>query len=83
MDLEHKPHLLEFASVIVLLVLCEAYCDTGGDMVAEEEPNLGVGGLEDRGDLIELVEMGVGLAAGALRKTRAGGNWLIGGIVMM
>jgi hypothetical protein len=51
-------------------------------VVAEWEVNLGVGGLEVKGDLIELVEMGDGLEAGALRKTRAGGNWLIGGIVM-
>lgn len=44
--------------------------------------NLGVGGL-DRGDLIELVEIDDGLEAGALRKTRAGGNWLTGGIVVL
>lgn len=52
-------------------------------MTAEWEVNLGVGGLDDRGDLIELVESGDGLEAGALRKTRAGGNWLTGGIVVM
>ena len=44
--------------------------------------NLGVGGLEVKGDLIEAVESDDGLEAGALRKTRAGGNWLTGGIVM-
>ena len=42
--------------------------------------NLGVGGLDFIGDLIELVESGDGLKAGVFRKTRAGGNWLIGGI---
>lgn len=44
--------------------------------------NLGVGGLDVKGDLIEFVDKGDGLEAGALRKTRAGGNWLTGGIVM-
>lgn len=45
--------------------------------------NLGVGGDDVIGDLIELVGIGDGLAAGVLRKTRAGGNWLIGGIVVV
>jgi hypothetical protein len=44
--------------------------------------NLGVGGDDVIGDLIELVEIGDGLPTGVLRKTRAGGNWLIGGIVV-
>lgn len=45
--------------------------------------NLGVGGDDVIGDLIELVEIGDGLPTGVLRKTRAGGNWLIGGIVVV
>ena len=45
--------------------------------------NLGVGGDDVIGDLIELVEIGDGLPTGVLRKTRAGGNWLIGGIVIV
>ena len=45
--------------------------------------NLGVGGDDVIGDLIELVEIGDGLPTGVLRKTRAGGNWLMGGIVIM
>lgn len=63
--------------------LCTAHCDTDGDFVADWELNLGVGGDEERGDLIGLVEMGEGLEAVVLRKTRAGGNWLTGGIVIM
>ena len=45
--------------------------------------NLGVGGDDVIGDLIELVEIGDGLPTGVLRKTRAGGNWLMGGIVVV
>ena len=56
------------------------FCDTDGDVV---DVNLGVGGLDDRGDLIELVEIGEGLEGVVLRKTRAGGNWLMGGMAMM
>lgn len=41
-----------------------------------------MGGLDVKGDLIDAVEITDGLEAGVLRKTRAGGNWLIGGIVM-
>jgi hypothetical protein len=42
-----------------------------------------VGGLDVKGDLIELVDKGAGLETAFFRKTRAGGNWLTGGIVMM
>lgn len=76
----HTPHLLELESDVVISGLCEAHCDTDGDAV---EVNRGVGGLEDRGDLTELIVMGEGLEAVVLRKTRADGNWLTGGIVMM
>jgi hypothetical protein len=41
-----------------------------------------VGGLDVKGDLIELVDKGAGLETAFFRKTRAGGNWLTGGIVM-
>lgn len=41
-----------------------------------------MGGLDVKGDLIELVDKGAGLEDAVLRKTRAGGNWLTGGIVM-
>lgn len=82
-DFQYIPHFLEFASDVVMFDLCAAHCDTDGDAVAECEVNLGVGGVDDSGDLIEFVEIGDGLAAGVLRKTRAGGNWLIGGIVVV
>ena len=45
--------------------------------------NRGVGGVDDRGDLIEVVESGDGLETGVLRKTRAGGNWLTGGMMVL
>lgn len=79
----HTPHRLELESDVVIPDLCAAHCDTDGDVVAACEVNLGVGGLADRGDLMELVEIGEGLEAVVFRKTRAGGNWLIGGIVSM
>lgn len=74
----HTAHLLRFESDEVITGLCAALCGIDGDVV---DVNLGVGGLDDRGDLMELVEIGEGLEAVVLRKTRAGGNWLIGGIV--
>ena len=79
----HIPHLLELRSDVVNSDLCVAHCEADGDVVAACEVNLGVGGLEVRGDLMELVEIGEGLEAVVLKKTRAGGNWLTGGIVMV
>lgn len=40
-----------------------------------------MGGLDVKGDLIEFVDKGAGLEDAVLRKTRAGGNWLTGGMV--
>ncbi len=78
----HSPHLLEFGSDKIVCDLCAAHCDTDGDVAAACDVNLGVGGPDDRGDLIDAVEIDEGLDAGVFRKTRAGGNWLTGGIVM-
>ena len=77
------PHLLVLASAVVLFDPDAALCSTDGDEVVACEENLGVGGPDARGDLIELADNGAGLEVAVLRKTRAGGNWLTGGIVVM
>lgn len=55
------------------IVVCGAICD---EMLVAKR---GVGGPDAKGERI-FVEIDIGRDAGDLRKTRAGGNWLMGGM---
>lgn len=70
------PHLPGLTVDADTFCVCAIHCETDGNVgvVAACDVNLGVGGPDDNGDLIELVESGGGLEAGSFRKTRAGGN---------
>jgi hypothetical protein len=62
----------------MLLDCCIVACDAAWDemLVAKR----GVGGPDANGERM-LVAIGDGRGMGVLRKTRAGGNWLMGGMV--
>lgn len=58
------------------IVACAVVCDEA--LVAKR----GVGGPDANGERM-FVEICDGRGTGPLRKTRAGGNWLMGGIVVV
>jgi hypothetical protein len=58
------------------IVVCDVFCDER--LVAKR----GVGGPDAKGERM-FVEIEEGREAGVLRMTRAGGNWLMGGMVVV